>query len=713
MKKQRRINPIEQHFEKVILGGVTVVLLGVVSMQFLGEPNAVKVGGSGTLVAPRRVFDPIAEEAERLLAQMRNPNPSLPEVPPQDVVQRFEPVRRLTSADTMQIKHFGVGVVIEGADHGMAGSELAATIYAMPALPVPATISLATHRGTVDPFVATANEALRAYLPSEQPFDVLAVSIEGMVDGSLLRESLEVDPDGDAGPVRPLPLSWWRGNLDLLGVEVERQEQTSSGWTGRVVLSGMPGGVSALDAVRQADMTPAELIKIAKDSQEYLRDIVQPEFPTTIAGPEWVPPSERQEDDSLSDEDREIALLKRQVNKLDLQIISKQTQIDEVGSSGGSGSRTGRGGGRGRGGGGGETGGSGQSRPTVDLDEKKREGYRRQMETMQRSRQRAVDKLADFGVFVDGDENQDQNQSQNEPEVPLPGILMAEELPVWVHDFSAEPGKTYQYRMRVVLNNPLFGRDAYLSDSQKTVAQVPTLEGDWSAWSSPIEVETDRHFFVVSASEDDRLGSGPRAAVEVYEFYYGYWRKGSTTLEPGDTIHARAKLPKNLLLWDPGMLSDFGRAQTMGRNPLSRPGAGESPENRRERFEGRGEEGRMRFGGDPDPRVRGQRGVEEVELPEGATAGPDSLELDVAAMLLDVVPVPGQAGTFQAVLRGPNGVVVLRDASGDRSGALYRRLAANAREGVSQGRPEPDPNDTRRPRDLPGEDEGERGLPGG
>lgn len=716
MKKKNRINPIEQHFEKVILGGVTVVLLGVVSMQFLGEPNAVKVGNSATAVAPDRVFDPIAEEAERLLSQMRNPTPTLPEVPEQDVVQRFEQVRRLSSAGQMQINHFGVGVVIEGAESGLSGGELAATTYAMPALPVPATISLATHRGTIDPFVATANEELRAYLPREQPFDALAVSIEGVVDGSLLRESLEMDPDGDEGPVRPMPLSWWRGNLDLLGVEVEREEMTSGGWTGRVVLSGMPGGVSVIDEARQEGMTPGDILSIAQDSREYLRELVQPRFPTTIAGPDWVQPSERQEDEGLSDEDREISLLKRQVKRFDLQVASLEEQLGEVGSGGGStGGRTG--GGRGGRGGGGEGGGGSSDRPTVDLEEKKREGYRRQLETVQRSRQRAVEKLADLDVFIDEDQN--QTQQTNEPEVPLPGILMAEEMPVWTHDFSAAPGKTYRYRLRVVLNNPLFGRGLYLSDSQKSAADAATLEGNWSAWSSPIEVEMDRHFFVVSASDDDRFGSGPRAAVEVYEFYYGYWRKGSTTLEPGDTIHARAKLPENLLLWDPEMLKDFGRAPGMGGGPLGRPGGGRDPGGERGRFTDPEGDERSRFGGGSEPRGRGQPGGEEAELPEGATQGPESLDLHVAAMLLDVVPVPGIDGVFQAVIRGPRGSIVMRDTSGDRSGLLYRRLSANAREGVDQGRPEADPTDSRNPTDMPGgrerwgEEEGEGGNPGG
>lgn len=684
--KKNRINPIEQHFEKVILAGVSVVLLGVVSMQFLTQPNAVKVGNSAEAVAPHRVFDSIERDAEALLAQMRNPEPDLPAVPDQDVLRRFEQVRTLSLAGEMKLGNFGRAVEVEGPEGGLDPTELAATTYAMPALPVPAAIAAATHRGTIDPFEAIANEELLAYLPAEQPFDALAVSVEGMVDSSALMESLQNDPDGDEGPVRPLPLSWWRGNLDMLGVEVEREERGPDGsWAGQKVIAGMPGGVSVLDEVRAPGLTPADLTQIAQSSRQYLREIAQPAFPRTIAGPEWIRPSEQEADLGLSDTELEIRRRMKELERNDRRIEATKKSLEEAGGGGGGvgNEQTGRGG-RGEGGGGG--GGA------TDTTQRRRETLQRQLEQFQKTRERIVEQLADLGVLVA--EDAQPEQASNEPEPPLPGILEAAEMPVWVHDFSAAPGKTYRYRMRVVLNNPLFGRGDYLSEGQQASAESATIEGAWSPWSSPIEVETDRHFFVVSASEDDQLGSGPRAAVEVYEFYYGYWRKGSTTLTPGDSIHASTKLPENLLLWDPAKLKELGRMPTPGNllNPGGRPeGFGRLPPG------GGREEGRN----ERDPGLRdpapgaGNRGETpaEVPLPEGAKTGPESLDLDVHAMLLDVVRTPGADGGLQAVLRGPDGTLVTRDASADRSGNLYRRLAANAREGVDQGRPEPSPTD--------------------
>lgn len=715
MKKTRRINPIEQHFEKVILGAVSAVLLGVVSMQFLTQPNAVRVGNSPSPVPPDRVFETIKTDADELLAKMRNVDPALPEVPEQDVATQFARVSGLAAADAVRVTRFGTDVKVEQRTVGEATAETA-TIYAMPALPVPTAPAGATFRATIDPIEATANEALRGYLPAQQPYDTVAVSVEGLISGELLRQSLEVDPDGDQGPTRPLPLSWWRGNLDLLGVEVERQELGADGaWGGQTIIAGVPGEVSLLEEARTGGITPAALVEVAQHAQGYMRQIAQPEFPATIAGPDWVRPSELQEGDFLSDEDRDIARLQKRLETYDRQIAAKQKQIEEVGGGGGGvdlrrEESGGGGGGRRSAGGGG--GGQPSQRTTVDRDQQRRDQLQRDIDTIERNRQRTIDDLADLGVSVEND--QDQNQPKDETEQPLPTLLDAEDLPVWVHDFGVEPGKTYRYRMRVVLNNPLYAKEQYLAETQQSVASSPTIEGGWSAWTAPVEVERDRHFFVVSASESDQIGNGPRAAVEVYQFYYGYWRKGSTTLEPGDSIHASAKLPDGLLIWDVERLKTLGRRPGPAGIPRGTPGI-EDPGRRRNFEENERQFREQETRGREQPTTR----TEEGELPEGAERAPDSLNLEIAALLLDVSELPGEDQGVQAVLRGPDGAILTRDAAADRSGVLYRRLAANAREGVTQGQPEPEPNERQAPlpqpgqRDRPSRDDGGGGGGGG
>lgn len=692
MTKKNRINPLEAHFEKAILVVVCVVLLAVVAMQFLTQPNAVQVGGSSTPVPPDRVFEPIREEAEAVLAQMRSVDPPLPEVPEQNVAERFAQVSTLDIADSIQVTMMGDSVSLERREIGPAGGD-ASTVYAMPALPAPANVVAATYRATIDPYVAINNEELRALLPAEQPFDAVAVSVEGLIDGQALSESMEADPDGDEGPMRPLPLSWWRGNLELLGVEVERQALGDDGqWGAAEVISGLPGGESLLSEARTGGITAAELVQVARSAQNVVREVAQPAFPPTIAGPEWVPPSEMTEEAGLSEEQQEIARLERQYESLQRRVDGLMLQREQLG--GGSGRDPGgreerSGGGRSR-----EGGGQPDRQPSVDRDQQRREVLERQIAAVQEQMTELAGRLADLGAPVDAQDTAATTGREQQP--PLPPLLAADEMPVWVHDFAAEPGKTYRYRMRVVVNNPLYAKEQYLSGDQREAASSPTLEGPWSAWSDVVPVEDNRHFFVLSASQSDAIGAGPRAAVEVYEFYYGYWRRASTTLEPGDTIHAQADLPDNLLLWDLARLEEQG---PQGRRLLETPrgpGGGlddpRAPEDRRRReFEGLpgGE-----FPRDPRAPQPPAAGGEE-ELPEGVERAPGTLDLNLAAMLLDVAAMPGQSDAQRVVLRDPSGRLVTRLTGEDRASPLYRRLAANAREGEEQGRPEADPNEGR------------------
>src|SRR5690606_4397936 len=90
----------------------------------------------------------------------------------------------------------------------------------------------------------------------------------------------------------------------------------------------------------------------------------------------------------------------------------------------------------------------------------------------------------------------------------------------------------------------------------------------------------DRYFFITSAHEGDQLGgtrAPPRARAEVFEFFYGYYRKGEIgQLEPGDQIVAQVKLPDSskLLIFD---MPEPGLAQAGGEEPPLGGGRGPGP----------------------------------------------------------------------------------------------------------------------------------------
>jgi len=738
MKKRKRINPIEANIEKVVLGGVSVVLLGVIAVQFLLQPNAVKIGNINQAVPPDQIYDGVKNKATELLARMNDSQPDLQAISEQDVKSSFEKLSSSVGqvASRVHLEHFGETAKIGAVAVAENTADASSTTYVIPSLPAPEAIVAATYRATVDPMEWVNNKAIQSYLPSEQPFDIAAVSIEGSISGKDLRASLETDPDGDEGPLRPLPLSWWRGGLELVGIEAERQELDADGnWTNATIIAGLPGQPTLLSEARQSGLRPLDMQGITKDAAAEMRQIIEPDFLPVIAGPEWVPPSERSEDGSMSEDDVKIARLEKQLTKVDAAIGRLEDQLGKVGSgSSSSGSsnqnESGRSGGGRRGGGGGEGGGGGggSARDPGRQNDQKRQALQVAIEKQNRIRDRVLDQLDALGV--NPDEGQNAAASKVVQEKPLPNLLDAEQLPVWVHDITAEPGRVYRYHIRTVVNNPLFGRGPYLADAQQDAAASAVLNGPWSSWSGPITIADPKQYFVISASENDNIGNGPRAAVEVYEFYYGYWRKGAATLEPGDTIHSNAKLPEGLLTWDLGKLAELGGIPASKRQSgrSGGPGfeGGGSPEGGRpgmfnpgnERFrspEGGGE------GGIPSKNRTGQRrgganqNAEKTEIPEGATELPRNLPIAINALLLDVTSVPGREDAYQVILRGAAGQLLVQRAAASRSGSLYRRVAASAREGLLQGKSgEPEAKDSGNQPTIPSErDYQNDGMEGG
>ena len=709
--KIKGVNPVEQHFEKAVLGGVSLVLLGVVATQFLLQPNRVKVGDAGAPVPPDKIYEPIRSQAQALLARIEASDPVMPEIPVQNLAGELDRLHD-ASASVPALAYFGrAAAIAAGSTEGGEGAADSASVYVMPTVPVPTGVSVASYRVALDPFEVAARPELREALKlTEQPYDVAALSVEGVIDAAALRESLETDPDGDAGPMRPLPLSWWRGNLEVVGVEVEREERTPAGeWTGAAIVAGLPGVASPLSSARAPEATPMDLRKATDDARLRARDVVQPSFPRAIAGEEWVRPSEREVEAASSTEDREIVSRRKQLDRIDRQVAALEAKRQEQQGGGREQSFEERRGNREGGGGGG-----GGERDAQRQREEEAKRIDAQLARARRDRDRIRKELADLGVQV-GDAPAPGQATESAAEPPIPPLTEAAGLPVWTHDFTAEPGKTYRYRVRLVVNNPLFGRGAYLTESQQGVASSAVVEGAWSEWSAPVVLEPREVYFFVSASEGDALGSGPKAAVEVFRFYYGYWRRGSATLEPGDRIDAMVRLPDGLWLWDETKLA-AGPGARPGEGlfpPPGERGLDPVPEDEYVPFEERRlrERETREEGGPPPGAPSGAGRLVGNEPPPNAIAGPESLEIEVPVMLLDVHRLPmsraiGERETFEVVVRDGSGRVDVRRPDSERGGSLYARLVDSARSGESQGRSEPEPT-------VPGREEKDRPVPGG
>ncbi len=103
-------------------------------------------------------------------------------------------------------------------------------------------------------------------------------------------------------------------------------------------------------------------------------------------------------------------------------------------------------------------------------------------------------------------------------------------LLIWVFDDTVEPGKTYQYRVRLGVFNPVagMGQVAQRDDSKKD--QV-ILWSPYSEITKPVEVQQRTYLFAREVQDKTNT-----ATVEVARYALGYWRTENFQVKPGESI---------------------------------------------------------------------------------------------------------------------------------------------------------------------------------
>jgi chaperonin cofactor prefoldin len=267
-----------------------------------------------------------------------------------------------------------------------------------------------------------------------------------------------------------------------------------------------------------------------------------------IAGDRWTPPSVSDEGDS---EQAEIRRLRAQAERLREEIEELQQRLrgDQRGRADDREwlrnvyAQRERGPGR-----------QGQQREQPSADERRRQQIAAQIEQKQTQLAEIETRLVDLGAMPQEDETIVDPVAAAYAE-PLLRLRDANELRLWAHDPSVRPGATYRYRVRVVFSNPLFGLDENLAEQSREQAASSTITSPPSPWSSPVTVDENAYLFLTNASVDEVLG-GQRelARFELYRFYYGYWRRATRTLSPGDAVTGALDLEAlNLPVFEIGM----------------------------------------------------------------------------------------------------------------------------------------------------------------
>lgn len=636
--KIKGINPLELHVEKIALALAAIALLAVFALQFVGGGSTVTV--ENREVAVDQAFEELARRAEAVQGQIEAE--SVDERAPQstpDLASSFEEL--LTSPVVRDLRLAGpLGRSIESVGEGrrLTGESLRVRMPDVPAPRDPIGVSFA---GAIDPLVVAAYPELRdaaPHLPDQQPYDLRSVTVEATFDASELIADLKADPDG-AGPMQSIPLFWWQNTLAILDVELWRQELLPSGEYGQPELApALPGRLSYRDRLDEIETLP-QLRTIASDARDRVRDLIMPRYYRLIAGEPWTPPSIMRESAGqagriqqlrrqYSNTTREIEEIQAQLGGASQRPGSRQSRIDAPVGRYVAQDRF-------------QPGGGGQDSSDTRRDERQREQTRinalqGRLEDLRNQRETIAAELQGLGVDVEGERL--RNPVDEILAEPIGRLRDGPSLRIWSHDIAPEPGRTYRYQMRLVLANPLYGYEQNLDADSKSLAAAPTIASEPSQWSEFISVDNNSYLFITEASISPGLGGVGRVAtarVELYRFYYGFWRRAVATLRPGDAVTGSLDLSELAL-------PEFEIAE---------------PE------------------GEVAPRVEEQR--------------PQSGEFAFNAegwFLLDVTPTStaNAAGRemHQAVLRAPSGDLLARTPAADAASDRRSRLSVSAEAGL-------------------------------
>ena len=132
-----------------------------------------------------------------------------------------------------------------------------------------------------------------------------------------------------------------------------------------------------------------------------------------------------------------------------------------------------------------------------------------------------------------------------------------EELTFWAHDDTVEPEKTYRYRIRLGVFNPVAGTDKVNKDYQENKNDV-ILWSDFSEVTEPVEILGRLYFFANNVREADKAVNVEVARLALGRWYsHDFWvRHGEVIgepLEPPEPEEDRSSRQRRLsMMNDPG-----------------------------------------------------------------------------------------------------------------------------------------------------------------
>ena len=111
---------------------------------------------------------------------------------------------------------------------------------------------------------------------------------------------------------------------------------------------------------------------------------------------------------------------------------------------------------------------------------------------------------------------------------------LREPLVFWAHDDSLEPGKTYRYRIRLGVFNPVAGTNQFQEEDKDLKNQI-VLWSDFSEIEGIVKVPGALYFFPQDVKEAAKV-----VTVQVSKYALGSWYSKNFAVKPGEVIGAVA-----------------------------------------------------------------------------------------------------------------------------------------------------------------------------
>jgi hypothetical protein len=100
----------------------------------------------------------------------------------------------------------------------------------------------------------------------------------------------------------------------------------------------------------------------------------------------------------------------------------------------------------------------------------------------------------------------------------------------WAHDDTVEPGKSYRYKLRYKIKNPVF--QVVNVAQPAALAAVFAITSPDSGWSQPVTIPPLTRFFVASLFNN-------KVSLEIFRWQNGQLHSTKVNVSPGDLITAK------------------------------------------------------------------------------------------------------------------------------------------------------------------------------